>query len=118
MPRSEPNPQGFQEAVQRSLSERHPFVRQVSSDEVPDEVRSRLQSEFELVAGRIGESSELAASIDEAARSENGDQVIRLLRDAGLSQEVGVTILGVNADTRISVEICFWGWCLRCTCQW
>lgn len=118
MPQSSPNPKGLQTAVERALSGRHTFIKQVAEEDIPDEVRERLQSEFENLARQVITSEDLATRIDEAVRNEDSEQVLRTLRQTGLSQDVGVAVDGINADARISLRLCIFGFCLSCDCSW
>jgi hypothetical protein len=99
--RGELNPRGLMEAARGSL-----------------ETQSRLESEVRALGSQLAESEEFASRFDEAVMNEDRETVLRLVREAGVSEEAEVTIQELDPDRRIRIEICILSWCIRCSCEW
>jgi hypothetical protein len=72
----------------------------------------------ERLVSQLGDSEEFAAQFDEAVMREDRDRILGLIKEAGVSDEVEVSIVELDADRMIQIKFCIWVVCISITFSW
>jgi hypothetical protein len=82
------------------------------------EAQARAQAAAEVLLSQLADSEEFAAQFDEAVMREDRDRILGLIAEAGVSDEVEVTIVELDPDRMIQIKFCVWVFCISITFSW
>lgn len=79
---------------------------------------TRAQAAAESLRSQLESSKEFAARFDEAVMREDRDTILGLIAEAGVPDDVEVTIVELDPDRMIEIKFCFWKICISVRFTW
>jgi hypothetical protein len=82
------------------------------------EAQARAQAAVDALRSSLADSEPFAAQFDEAVMREDKDAILRLIAEAGVPEDIEVTIEELDADRSITLKFCIWVVCISLTISW
>jgi hypothetical protein len=82
------------------------------------DTQARVVAAAEAFRAQVATSDEFARRLDEAVMQENHRAILALVEEVGLPDEAQVRVVDLDADRRIRIEICVFGYCVSITIEW
>jgi hypothetical protein len=79
---------------------------------------ARTQAVADMLLSHLAHSEGFAAQFDEAVMREDKDLILGLIAEAGVSDEVEVTIVELDPDRMIEIKFCWFGFCVSIRFSW
>jgi hypothetical protein len=76
------------------------------------------QAAADVLLSHLAHSEAFAAQFDEAVMREDKDRILALIAEAGVPDEVEVTIVDLDPDRSLSIRFCVWVFCVTVTFSW
>jgi hypothetical protein len=95
------NPQGLMQAARRGR-----------------DTQARVLAAADAFRAQVASSDDFARRLDEAVMRENREAILALVKEVGMPDEAEVSVLDLDADRRIRIEICIFGYCVSITIEW
>src|SRR5215204_5008817 len=80
--------------------------------------QARTQAAADTLLSRLAESEDFAAQLDEAVMREDKDKILSLIAEAGVSDEIEVSIDELTPDAMLQLKFCLWVFCVSITFSW
>jgi hypothetical protein len=80
--------------------------------------QARTQAAADTLLSRLAESEDFAAQLDEAVMREDRDKILGLIAEAGVSDEIQVSIDELDPDRMLQIKFCVWVICISVTFSW
>ena len=123
MPATPIDPEGLQRQARGLLTVSPSFTGQrargpVSPASVPADTRERLEASRKAFLRQIVDDDGFARRLNEAVEREDRDAIRTLSRQGARSDDVEVTITGVDADFWFHAKGCLFGFCWELSFGW
>ncbi len=79
---------------------------------------ARTQSAANILVSHLAHSERFAAQFDEAVMREDTDQILGLIAEAGVPDDIKVTIEDLDPDRRIEIKFCWFSFCVSISFSW
>jgi hypothetical protein len=83
-----------------------------------EEHMDTLNREVRKLTRELAREGRLTEQFDDAVQDRDEERIRRLMREAGISDEVSIDIVEISPNARIQVSFCLFGGCFSCTCEW
>jgi ribosomal protein L16 Arg81 hydroxylase len=82
------------------------------------DAQARVQAAADALRSHLSHSESFATQFDEAVMREDRGAILGLIAEAGVHEDIEVTIEALEADRSITIKFCFWRICITIRFDW